>query len=288
MRSKHYHASLLLITLLLVAQAWVAGAQDSTPRIWLSTQADQVTAGQEFSISVNVSGASGVYGGSFQVLYDTQAFEVILEESKAVTPGAFFGTAPSFPLRNSADVAAGTIDYALTLTQPAEPVSGDGVLGTIKFRALKDAPVNMMPVKASLVSPEFTEVDGRLVAQKINQVEAQIAEMTLTDGSSVASQVAPQPTVVSVQSQLEQQPQQEVVTSPSADTTTASVSVGSAGQQVNSVPVMLGRQMNNRVLIVAGLFFFAGLVLLIISVGMYSKMRVRFSFAGDNLPEHSL
>jgi hypothetical protein len=281
MGSKKFRASLFVVVLLVVAQTWIAGAQEATPRIWLSAESEQVTAGQEFNVTVNVEGALDVYGGSFQVLYDPQAFEVVLTETKAVTPGAFFGDAPSFPLKNSADAAAGTIDYALTLTQPAEPVSGAGILGTMTFRALKDAPVNMMPVKASLVSPEFTEVDGRLVAQKINQVEAQISALTLADGSTTAQVIAPQPTAV-----VETQP--EVVPAPITDTSIASASVGAIAPQTNDTPVMLGRQMNNRVLIVAGLFFFAGLVLLIISVGMYSKMRVRFSFAGDNLPEHSL
>jgi|GEM_PF-1283558 len=282
MRGKQFYNGLLLITLLLIAQVWITGAQDSSPRIWLSSEVAQVTAGQEFAVTVNVGGTTGVYGGSFQLLYDALVFEVLFDNNQAVTPGAFFGSAPSFPLKNSADAAAGTVDYALTLTQPAEPVSGDGVLGTVKFRALKDSPVNMMPVKASLVSPEFTEVDGRKIAQKINQVEAQITEMTVGEIPVIASQPLP--------SVDQAQPQAVVVATLVPDTAIASVSVA-ASQPNNDAVVaapMMPLQSNNRVVIAAGLFFFAGLVLLIISVGMYSKMRVRFSFAGDNLPEHGL
>lgn len=282
MRGKKSYPGLFLVSLLLIAQVWVAGAQDTTPRIWPSAELDQAVAGQEFTVEVHVGDASQVYGGSFQLLYDPQAFEVVLNQNNAVTPGAFFGSAPSFPLKNSADPAAGTVDYALTLTQPAEPVSGEGNLGTVTFRALKDAPVNMTVVKATLVSPEFTQVDGRLVAQKINQVEALISPITLSVGTQTASQVVPE---------VQAQPEAIVVAAPSTDTATASVSVSASGQALNeqsAAPLIMERQPNNRVLIVAGLFFFAGLVLLIISVGMYSKMRVRFSFAGDNLPEHSL
>lgn len=275
MSGKKSYVGLLLITLLVIAQVWMAGAQDSTPRSWLSSDVAQATTGQEFNVTVNVGGAVQVYGGSLQLLYDAQAFEVVLENEMAVTPGAFFGELPSFPLKNSADATAGTVDYALTLTQPAVPVDGDGVLGTVKFRALKDAPVTMTLVNASLVSPEFTEVDGRMVAQKINQVEAQIAEMTI--GNAAPVEVAPQI--------VEQAPAEVVVVAtPVTDTATASVSV--AATQNQAAP-MMQRQPNNRIFIAAGVFFFAGLVLLIMSVGMYSKMRVRFSFA-DNTQEYGL
>jgi hypothetical protein len=276
MSGKKSYAVLLLITLLVITQVWMAGAQESTPRSWLSSEVAQAIAGQEFNVTVNVGGAVQVYGGSLQLMYDAQAFEVVLDNDKAVTPGAFFGDSPSFPLKNSADAAAGMVDYALTLTQPAVPVDGDGILGTVKFRALKDAAVTMSLVNASLVSPEFTEVDGRMVAQKINQVEAQIAEMTIGDAAPV--QTAPQVVV-------EQAPAEVVVVAtPVTDTATASVSV--AATQNQAAP-MMQRQPNNRIFIAAGVFFFAGLVLLIMSVGMYSKMRVRFSFA-DTPQEYGL
>jgi hypothetical protein len=290
MKGKQYSIGLFMMSLLLIAQVWIAGAQDTTPRIWLTSPVEQATAGQEFTVTVNVGGANQVYGGSFQLLYDTQLFEVVVTDTKAVTPGSFFGDAPSFPLKNGADAMGGTVDYALTLTQPAQPVSGDGVLGTVTFRALKDAPVSILPAKASLVSPEFTEVDGRLIAQKINQVEAQIAETVV--GDTAAPVVASAP----VTTAIEEQP--AVVVAPTADTATASVSVSASANQpvdttvasapVSGAPAVSERQVNSRVLIVAGLFFLAGLVLLITSVGMYSKMRVRFSLSVDNMPEHSL
>jgi hypothetical protein len=291
MKAKQFSIVTVMMSLFLVAQVWIAGAQDTAPRSWLASPVEQATAGQEFTVTVNVGGATQVYGGSFQLLYDTEAFEVVVTDNKAVTPGPFFGDAPSFPLKNSTDVTGGTVDYALTLTQPAQPVSGDGVLGTITFRALKDAPVSIQLTKADLVSPEFTQVDGRLIAQKINQVEAQIGE-TVVDNSAVSPVVS-----APVNTAIEQQA--AVVVAPTADTATASVSVSVAAASqntdnavvsapVSAAPAVSERQTNTRVLIAAGLFFLAGLVLLITSVGMYSKMRVRFDLSVDNMPEHSL
>jgi hypothetical protein len=94
---------------------------------------------------------------------------------------------------------------------------------------------------------------------------------------------------------VEQAPVVQVV-EPTAEIATASVSVASASASVSepavtapqtSAPVPAERSLSSRLLLIAG-FFFAGLVLLIISVGMYSKMRVRFSLIVDNMPEHSL
>lgn len=256
----------LISIIIFVMTAWTAGAQDSSPRVWLSSEIAEATAGQEFTVTVNVAGTNAVYGGSFQLTYDPTQVEVILAENLAVTPGAFFGAGPSFTLKNTA--VDGVIDYALTLTQPATPISGDGALGTITFRALANAPVNITTVKADLVSPEFTEVEGRLIAQRINQVTAAIEPITAA-GAVV----------------------QPAVSAPA----TASVSVGAATAAVNQPvqpavtsvqPATEGRQNNNMVLLVAGIFFAAGLLLLTISVGMYSKMRTRFSPISDGVLEN--
>jgi hypothetical protein len=263
------HIAILLISLLFFAfSAAGVGAQDSSPRVWLSSDVSQATAGQEFTVTVNVAGAVGVYGGSFQLQYDAEAFEVISPDGKAVIPGAFFEGGPSFALKNSADAATGLIDYALTMTQPAQPVTGDGVLGTIQFRALKDAPVTMIPLAAELVSPEFTEVDGRLIAQKINQVAAQITETVSGDTLLAAPSVIEEPV--------------EVVPTVDMDFTSVSAAVPQTLTEERQVAP------NNKMLVVAGLFFMGGLMLLTVSVGMYSKMRVRFSLAGEAQPEHLL
>ena len=167
--------------------------------------------------------------------------------SSAVTPGGFFEGKPGFTLKNTADAASGVVDYALTLMQPAEPVSGDGVLGTIRFRALKDAAVTI-----SLVSPEFTEVDGQKVAQRVNQVPVQIVQAFAPDAESAVA-LAP---VVSAQNDP--------------------VSMFSNPALNNGLPASQG-QPSHLPLIAAGVFFVAGLILLTLSVGMYSQMRVRYN-----------
>lgn len=256
----------LISIIILVMTAWTAGAQDATPRIWLSSELADVTSGQEFTVTVNVAGTHAVYGGSFQLSYDPALFEVVQVENQAVAPGAFFGAGPSFTLKNTG--VDGLVDYALTLTQPATPVSGDGVLGIVTFRALADGAVNITAVKADLVSPEFTEVDGRMIAQRINQVTAAIEPMVVA-GAPVET-VANAPATASV----------------SVGSATASVGVSQPAQAAVTTPVITNRQNNSTVLVVAVIFFGAGLLLLTISVGMYSKMRTRFSPINDGVLEN--
>jgi hypothetical protein len=279
-RNKNIATATLIMGLLCwsVLTALAVGAQDTTPQFWLSSEIAEAAEGQEFTVTVNVAGASAVYGGSFQLLYDPLVFEVVLIEEKAVMPGAFFGEEPSFALKNTADAANGIVDYALTLTQPAQPVTGDGVLGTVTFRALQNAPVTITTSSAELVSPEFTEVDGRMIAQKINQVEAQVTDMVVA-----GVPVAPVENL-------------NLVPESASDSVSASVPVIDAGVSSASLssapaPVLVEERRggsNNKMLVVAGLFFVGGLLLLTVSVGMYSKMRVGFTLAGDYPPERPL
>lgn len=254
MQSKKIITFVLSVVLLIIANVFVVAAQEVTPRVWLASDIAQASAGQEFTVTINVDDAVQIYGSSFKLAYDPELFEVVLTNGKAIAPGAFFQDQQGFELKNTA--ASGVVDYALTLMQPAQPVSGNGALGTVTFRALQAAPVAITTTEASLVSPEFTEIDGRMVAQRINQVAAQI-DNTLTASSPAVAQ-AP------------------VNTAPDA----ASMFVNpelTVAPQTPAAPV----SSNNLSLIFAGIFFTAGLVLLTVSVGMYSRMRVRFDLVAS-------
>ncbi|MBC6936744.1 MAG: hypothetical protein DWB42_13015 [Chloroflexi bacterium] len=242
---------ILVLSVLMMAFS-SAGALDAAPRVWLSAAAEQAAAGQSVVITVHIAGAAQIYGGSFELAYDPEVLEVVLAEGgEAVQPGDFFGSAPNFPLMNSA--GAGVIEYAMTLVQPAEPVSGDGVLGTITLRALKDTVVQVTPVEVSLVSPQFVEVDGRKVAQSINTIVPEVAGL---DTTAIAQNPPAQSGVAAVSL---------------ADTAKA------PAEAAVNVPVesamAAARSANDLAFILAGALFMVGMALLVISVGLYTRMR---------------
>ena len=183
------------LMLILLLSATGLSAQDDSPLVWLSANAGQLAEGQTAVITVNVSDAAAVYGGSFKLSYDPQALEVVLTENKAVTAGAFFADQPGFTLKNSADAQNGVVEYALTLTQPAEPVSGSGVIGTITVRALRPAALSATLTEGRLLSPEFSEVNGRRVARQINEITTRLQGI---DPAASAPAVVSAPVVTTV------------------------------------------------------------------------------------------
>lgn len=223
----------------------IISAQETIPRVWLSSDIQQASSGQTFTVTINAADAVGVYGGSFKLAYDPQTLEVILDENNAVTPGTFFDNSSSFTLVNKA--GAGIVEYALTLTQPAEPVSGSGVLGTVVFRALADTALEITPIEARLLSPEFTEVNGRKIAHKINEVTTQIQGMTINEGNMQA--VFQDPT-----------PEMRPLTVP----------------ETAAIPISASRMVDRPTLVIGGILFVIGLLLFAASIGVYVNLRRQF------------
>ncbi len=275
----------IVFVLLFAVGLFTVGAQDNPPQVQLSPDKAQAAAGDTVTITVNVAGAVGVYGGSFKLSYDPQAFEIVQTDDKPVTPGAFFANEPGFALRNAVDTATGTIEYAITLMQPAKPVDGDGVLGTFTLHALKDSPVAITDVNASFVAPEFKEVDGHLVAQKVNQVIAQVQdEMNVSAPAAVVENTVPEvaPTVevanaASIQPAVSDDTAINMFNNPQLNAVAANEAVNPG-----VIPVDTVNRTDNAVSIAAAAFLIIGVVLLTLSVGMYSHMRVQYTTLAGN------
>lgn len=254
-----------LFVSLLLALPWAAGAQENAAtRVWPSASLAAVSAGQEFEVNVLVEGATQAYGASFTLAYDPAALDVITERDGAVERGAFFGDRPHFLLKNARDGQRGSVEYALTLVQPAEPVSGAGVLGTVRFRALADAPVAVALTEAALVSPQFAQVDGRIVAQQMNAVQPIIGDLVVAAQAAETEVAAPSAPAGSA-------------AQPGAVT----VSVGAAAAQ----SAVAAPGANNQIaIIITGVLLLAGVLLLLLSIGMYTRMRT-LSSAGSSWAE---
>ncbi|MBZ0274603.1 MAG: cohesin domain-containing protein [Anaerolineae bacterium] len=264
---KQYIRFVLILMVIALAVPLIAAHAQNSARIWLSPDTLEANAGEEFTVTVNIEGADGVYGTSFKLGYDAAALEVVLTNNQAITPADFFSGGPNFALKNTA--SDGAIEYALTLTQPAEPVSGGGVIGTITFRALTAGAVQITPLEASLVSPHFEEVNGRRVATSIQQVTTQIEGAAVQvrgsatgNTASVAAVVPPTGNTASVAtaSVANSQPQPVIASA-------ASVTSSAAGK-------------DSLLTALAGGFLLGGMLLLGISVWLYSRMRAHLELVG--------
>lgn len=277
MNRKLIWMSLIVFALLWSFALSAVSAQDNldAPTLSITADAEQAAAGQTVNLTINVSGAMNVYGTSFKIAYDPSALEVVATDGKAVRPGAFFANEPGFALRNIADASQGVIEYALTLMQPAKPVTGDGVLGTVTLRALKDTPVTISVTQASFVSPEFTEVGGQLVAQKVNQIAAQIETSPVTVASASASASAGQ---VSSPVNATDPNQAAMFNNPALK---APAQMDHGQEAATAADTTFALRDDGVMMASAIVFFFVGIVLLTVSVGMYSRMRTRLALPSD-------
>lgn len=255
--------SILLMIVGFIVTITAALAQDSAPLIWLSASQTQLASGETAVVTIYVDQAVEIYGGSFKLAYDPQALEVVFDENLAVTPGTFFEEQPGFTLKNSADAQTGVIEYALTLTQPAEPVSGSGVIGSVTFRALSDAVVEVSPTETRLLSPEFSEVNGRKVARTINEIETRVQGVHIETAPQVVEDAAP------VADEAPEWVENPAVVQPSQNESASPVQPQS--------PVLSQRGHSQVVLFFGGGLFLFGLMLFALSLGAYSNLRRQYS-----------
>ena len=182
---------LTIITILTSLGVFWVFAQNNVAQVSLTTPVSQINAGDTFTVTIDVADAVGVYGGSVQMTYDPLLLAVVPAGELVVTPGDLFAAGPSVGMRNVADPAAGIIDYALTLRQPAEPVTGNGVLGTVQFEALADGSVQVGLTEALLLAPVFQEVNGRQIASQVSEMSVQTQNVTVTVGNATNADVPP-------------------------------------------------------------------------------------------------
>lgn len=246
--------------LILLISSILVFAQGGDALISLATPAGPVRAGDTFAVNIQVDGADGVYGTSVELLYDPQALEVVAADAGAVTPGDFFGDQPSFTLKNTADASAGMVEYALTLRQPAQPVTGSGILGSLQFRVLRDGPAQIEVSNARLIVPQFEEVNGRLVARQVSEMPVQVQNMSLVVDGSAAQVVVEQPEAIAA---VQQPP--PVLQAPAVQPDT---------------PVLVTSPVpGTPPTVLLGLVFFSlGLLLFALSVGTYVRLHRQFSW----------
>jgi hypothetical protein len=93
--------------------------------------------GTEARVDLLFEGVQDLYGLEVHLSFDPSLVEVL--DADADAPGVQLAAADwlagAFVAVNQADNAAGRIDFAATLLNPAEPVSGDHVFATFTLRA---------------------------------------------------------------------------------------------------------------------------------------------------------
>lgn len=153
--SKIYSVKIIFLSmalLILLATAPLALAQNGT-RLTLKP----VSAAEGMvTVEVQAENVTDLYGLELHLKYDPAMLEI--QDSQAdqpgvqIEPGALLPVNQGFVVANQADPSQGTIIYALTLLNPAPPVSGSGPVARMNFKILQDTPSTINVERSTLVS----------------------------------------------------------------------------------------------------------------------------------------
>ena len=167
-----------------------AQAQDTT-HLWLETSSEDLSVGHEKVIEVWVDESPPVYGVELHLSFDPNQLEVV-----DLQHGDFFSPDPdgqAFVIQNQADNQAGTIDYAMSLLNPAPEVSGRGRILQITVRAKADGPSTIQFADVLFGNQAGEQVNAKSEAL-IFQIEARGATVP-TDTSDGAAPLPQDQTV---------------------------------------------------------------------------------------------
>lgn len=119
--------------------------------------------GEQGKISFRVDDADAMYGIEFHLSFDPNIIEIVDNDASKpgiqIAPGDWLKN--SFVAVNKADNAAGKIDYAVTLLNPAPPVSGGGMIATVTFKAKTNGTSPLKIQKAILATRDAKEIKSQ-------------------------------------------------------------------------------------------------------------------------------
>jgi len=121
--------------------------------------------GATTTVDIRIEDVAGLYGAEVCLTFDPTRLEVQdldpLTPGVQIRPGTLFDLVQCYVVPTSgADNNIGEIRYALTLRNPASPISGSGVLATVTFKAIGEG------------SSPLTFDTALLLDQGANQIEA--------------------------------------------------------------------------------------------------------------------
>jgi LysM repeat protein len=161
-----------------------------------------VAVGGVVSMDIKIVGVTNLFGAEVRLSFDPTKLSVQdavqFQTGIQIQPGTFPNPSDGFVAVNSADNAAGTIVYAITLLAPAAPVTGSGTLARVTFQALAPGNVNVIFTAVSLLDnmtqPITTTTQNGTITITGPTATPTTAPPTATPTATVGPTVTPGPT----------------------------------------------------------------------------------------------
>jgi hypothetical protein len=175
---------------LFAAQGWAAG-----PTVSVGAGVLSFAPGQTLPAAIRITDIQNVYGFEMELKFDPSVVQVVDADPNApgvqLLPGDFLSS--DLIVRNTADNAAGVIQYAVTQLNPSVPKSGSGTLFTLNIVGGTAGKSGRIEVAKAL----FATRDGELIPVAASSGEVVVAAQT-TVQPTVTTQPSRTPSPTSV------------------------------------------------------------------------------------------
>ena len=174
-----------LLSAVLLA-VFAAQGRAAGPTVSVGAGVLSLAPGETLPVSVKIADIQNVYGFEMEFKFDPSVVQVVDADPNApgvqLLPGDFLSS--DLIVRNSANNAAGAIQYAVTQLNPSVPKSGSGTLFTLNIEAGTAGKSGRIEVVKAL----FATRDGELIP-----VAASSGEVVVAAQTTVEPTVTPQP-----------------------------------------------------------------------------------------------
>jgi hypothetical protein len=151
----------LLMLLALFLTSSLAFAQGDAQ---VYVQPVDTTAGT-LTVDVIAENVTDLYGAEFQLKYDPAVLSVqdldAGQDGAQIQTGSLLPADQGFVVANKVEEAQGTIVFAMTLLNPAPPVSGNGPLARVKFNVLQSGLTTIDVEHAKLVAANLQTIPSQ-------------------------------------------------------------------------------------------------------------------------------
>jgi len=138
------------------------------------------------TIDLMVENVADLYGVEFRLKYDPSVVAIQdanpQQEGLQIEAGNFLPVEQGFVVANAVNEADGTISFAMTLLNPAPPVSGTGPLARLTLNMLQNTPSMLEVEDVKLVSVSLQTIPTEITPLSIGADET--AAVAITSGSS--------------------------------------------------------------------------------------------------------
>ncbi len=184
-------ALILILTSLAVATAAAQALAQDGASVYLQPVDSSETA---LTVDVIAENVTELYGAEFRLKFDPALLAAQdanpNQDGLQIEAGTLLPADKGFVVANQVNNAEGTITFALTLLNPAPPVSGSGPLARIAFTKLQNAPSTINIEKAKLVAINLQTIPSQTIPFTID-ANPQQSQPALAGDASNRADAAP-------------------------------------------------------------------------------------------------